>query len=182
MSPKQDEISSIKEQQKELLDLLLELKNSSSASEKVIKSLDESNRNQQQILQENSYLRQKVEEIHLSVYDPDRGIYKRINDSLNYHQKNTEDIEDLKKNSEELEEKIETLDEDLTGKINNHKEEINGLIKESKAIKKIAGDDLEHISSLVWIQKHGKKLLWLGLTSLVTLLITQFGSLFTFLF
>lgn len=94
-------------------------------------------------------LKEKVDEINDAIYDPDNGIYRRINESVvldrQRDQKLEQAVQELKNVQGDLA-PIEKTDEDL---------------------KKIAGEDLKELQSIVKTRQIIDRMFWIMLTALV---------------
>ena len=96
-----------------------------------------------------SNLKEKIEEINEAVYDPDNGIYRRINESMTLDKIRDEKIDkaiDKIAKVEEILEPIEKTEEDL---------------------KKIAGNDLKELQSIVKTRQVIDRMFWIMATALV---------------
>lgn len=94
---------------------------------------------------EKQELKDKIEEITNSIYDPDNGIYRRINES-NISEKTREDKLDL-----------------VVSKIEN----IESVAHTEQILKRMAGDNLEEINTLIKAKKLANKVIWVLLTALI---------------
>jgi len=94
-------------------------------------------------------LKEKVDEINDAIYDPDNGIYRRINESVVLDKQRDEKldlaVQELKNVQVDLA-PIEKTDEDL---------------------KKIAGEDLKELQSIVKTRQIIDRMFWIMLTALV---------------
>lgn len=95
--------------------------------------------------EEKREIKDKIDDITSSIYNPDNGIYRRINESS-------------------ISEKIreEKLDLVVT-KINN----IENVTRTERVLKKIAGDNLEELNTLIKAKRAANKVIWVLLTALL---------------
>jgi len=117
---------------------------------------EEMKSNQQLLMQEYQYSKSKVDEIHLSVYDPDRGIYRRLNDSLSRLENHEELIEELKENDEENQEILDSLKDD------------------QKAMKEITGPNYEDLKQIISMQKFFRKFFWVVIPPVIAFILGHY--------
>ncbi|MFA6049660.1 MAG: hypothetical protein WC761_00415 [Candidatus Paceibacterota bacterium] len=94
-------------------------------------------------------VKESIEEINDAIYDPDNGIYRRINESITYDKVRDEKLDKAVMKLAKVEEilaPIEKTEEDL---------------------KKIAGEDLKELQSIVKTRQIIDRMFWIMLTGLV---------------
>lgn len=94
-------------------------------------------------------LKEKIGDITDAIYDPDNGIYRRINESITFDK-----IRD------------EKLDKAIH-KIDKVEEMIAPIEKTEEDLKKIAGDDLKELQSIVKTRQVIDRMFWIMLTALL---------------
>lgn len=94
-------------------------------------------------------LKEKIGEINDAIYDPDNGIYRRINESIT-----------LDKIRDEKFDKAAT-------KIAKVEEMIAPIEKTEEDLKKIAGDDLKELQSIVKTRQVIDRMFWIMATALI---------------
>ena len=94
-------------------------------------------------------LKEKVEEINEAIYDPDNGIYRRINERIAIDKQ-----------------RDEKLDKAM-GSINALGEVLKPLEKTEEDLRKIAGDDLKELQSIVRTRQVIDRMFWIMATALV---------------
>lgn len=96
-----------------------------------------------------SSLKEKVEEINEAIYDPDNGIYRRINERIAID----------KGRDEKLDKAV--------GSITHLGEMLKPLEKTEEDLKKIAGDDLKELQSIVRTRQVIDRMFWIMATALM---------------
>lgn len=140
------------EEQKEVLQIVKEIQllvNTNKNFDKLSLSLED--------------IKEKLNEISKALYDPDRGIYKRINDT------NAADDD-----QEEHLDRLEDDQESFLDILNKHNNRLLEIEQAQEDLKKIAGGRMEHLDSAIKMNKNTKKLLWVGLSALVAIAIKEF--------
>jgi hypothetical protein len=146
-------------EEKEILRLLKELKASpamNGAFEGLLLSVNEIKSTQGKMCTDlnNVIIRQKqagkkLDKMSEALYHPDRGIYKRINDTISSDDDHEEDID-------ALETKAETLEK----QVYKHGAKIRELEIARGDLKKVAGERLENLDSAVQMNNNWRKLFW----------------------
>jgi TolA-binding protein len=96
-----------------------------------------------------SQLKEKIEEINEAVYDPDNGIYRRINESMTLDKIRDEKIDGV------------------IAKIAKVENILKPIEKTEEDLKKIAGNDLKELQSIVKTRQVIDRMFWIMLTALV---------------
>lgn len=96
-----------------------------------------------------SALKEKIQEINEAIYDPDNGIYRRINESITYD----------KIRDEKIDKAVENMDK--------VKDILKPIEKTEEDLKKIAGDDLKELQSIVRTRQVIDRMFWIMATALV---------------
>jgi len=94
-------------------------------------------------------LKEKVDEINDAIYDPDNGIYRRINESV---------VLD-KQRDEKLDRAVQEL--------RNVQADIGPIEKTDEDLKKIAGEDLKELQSIVKTRQIIDRMFWIMATAFV---------------
>lgn len=106
----------------------------------------------------------KLKELHEALYDPDIGIYKRINDSISMGISQEDHLRRLDEQSEELQDEI-----------GGHSDRIVELETTRNNLKEVAGERLEHLDSVVKMDKNTKKLFWAGVAAVGAFVLKELG-------
>lgn len=107
---------------------------------------------------------EKLKELHEALYDPDIGIYKRINDSIIVGINQENHLQKLDEQTEELHEEIET-----------QSERIISLESTNNDLKEVAGARMEYLDSVVKMDKNIKKLFWAGIAAIGAFVLKELG-------
>lgn len=94
-------------------------------------------------------LKEKMDDINVAIYDPDHGIYHRINESITMAKIREEKLDKVSMQIDKLEAIITPID--MT----------------DKSLKKIAGDNLQQIDSVVKTRKNLIRMFWIMTTALI---------------
>jgi len=169
-------MDSTEEQQKEILRVLQELKSApalNGAFDRLVVSVEQIKSTQgtlcgdlNNVMVKQAEARQTLDEMHVALYHPDTGIYKRINDTTSADENQEEHIERLEKQAGNLDKEL-----------NKHNERIIEVESVQDDLQLVAGNRMEHLDSAVKMQKNVKKLLWALLAASSALLIKQFGPM-----
>lgn len=106
--------------------------------------------------------RGKLDEMHEALYHPDTGIYKRIGDSMASDESQEEHLE-----------RLETTQNILDSSIDEHNVRIIEIEGTQKDLKKVAGDRMENLDSVVKMNKNTKKLFWAGTIAVVAFIVKE---------
>lgn len=137
------------------------------AFDKLVDSVSDLNSKMQIMMhkqQENSL---KIQETHEALYEPDTGIYKRINDAAARDKSHYRDIKDLEEKTENIE---KTLDE--------HDTKIIEINSSQQSLRNVAGERFEHLDGAIQVQKNTKKILWTILVALIGLFTKEAWAFF----
>ena len=94
-------------------------------------------------------LKERVQEINEAIYDPDNGIYRRINESITLDKIRDEKIDKA------------------VGGMSKVEEILRPIEKTEEDLKKIAGDDLKELQSIVRTRQVIDRMFWIMTTALV---------------
>lgn len=103
---------------------------------------------------DNQHLKEKVDKINDAIYEPDTGIYRRINENIFSYKIESEKLNDVEEKIGKLETAIIPI----------------GHIEQN--LKKIAGDNLEELYSIIKTKKTLNGILWIIITTAVTVIVT----------
>ena len=108
--------------------------------------------------------RAKVEDIHVALYHPDNGIYRRLTDAITVDNGQNE-------HSAAIEKKQEALD----GSMEEHDDRISSCETLKTDLHIVGGERLEHLDSVVKLDKNTRKLFWAVAFGLGAFLLKEFG-------
>lgn len=158
----------------EILEIVKSIQNSpamNGAFDKLVSSVEDIKNSQNQVASDVSLVKLKqeesnkrIEELYNAIYDPDLGIYKRINDSINVGL-NQEDH--LKR----IDDKLGGID----GEIINHNSRLAEVETTRENLIDVAGERLENLDSTIKMNKNVNKLFWAGVAAVAGFILKELG-------
>ena len=164
------------EKEEEILGLLKAIKDSpamNGAFENLVSSVNDIKTNQGEMRGDVNVIIMKqkehdktLSEMHHALYDPDKGVYKRVNDVRT-------EADDHVETCDELHEKHTEKQEELDSRVDSHDVRIALAEESDKDLKDIAGNSFQHLDSAISLNKNGKKLFWGFILVALSLLLKE---------
>lgn len=85
---------------------------------------------------------QKIDRMHKALYDPDKGLYRRVTTALDVNEQQTEEIKSVKQDTETLTKKVEMME------------------NKSAALEAVAGEDLKELRATISTRKNMMRAFW----------------------
>jgi hypothetical protein len=159
---------------KEILEVVKSIKNSpamNGAFDKLVTSVEEIGKTQTEMAMDVKLMKSqqeesmnRIQELHDVIYDPDLGIYKRINDSINVGLNQ----EDHLKN---IDEKIETVNHEAL----QTNERLIKVESTREDLVEVAGERMENLDSTIKMNKNINKLIWAGVFAVGAFILKELG-------
>lgn len=100
--------------------------------------------------------RGKIDDLYEAMYNPDKGIYKRISDTASADDSQNNQIKSLEEKQTELESAVD-----------GHGTALHTVESTQDDLRKVAGERMEHLDSVVKTHKNTRRLVWAGLIGLI---------------